>query len=258
MVACSLFMHLLLFFVFITLPQLYSPKRILSPVYEVDLVTLPELGPVKDLSPPVAKAIPRPEPKAVPEAKVEPPPRAIPVKEEKKAEERKEEKHLGEALKSLRTEVKKDDKLKQGLDRAKESVAGERRLNEALGEIRNRISLRGKEAQAGVPGKAEEAGVKFAVYYGELWGLIRSQWTLSEGMLGKNRNLSATVVMIILKDGKLERFYFEKSSGNPYFDQSVSKAIGRANPFPPLPAWYPQNRLEVGVRFHAQDLTEGT
>jgi TonB family protein len=58
-----------------------------------------------------------------------------------------------------------------------------------------------------------------------------------------------TVVGIrIAADGEIEQFWIEEKSGNEYYDQSAIRAIGKANPLPPLPE-ESEAPLEVGINF---------
>lgn len=50
-------------------------------------------------------------------------------------------------------------------------------------------------------------------------------------------------------DGQLRRLAIGKSSGNPTYDQLALRAVGDANPFPPLPAGFGKPTLTVGLQF---------
>src|SRR6266704_76497 len=43
------------------------------------------------------------------------------------------------------------------------------------------------------------------------------------------------VIFEIGRNGELKRVVVDKSSGNPYYDQTAIRAVTEANPFPPLP-----------------------
>jgi TonB family protein len=57
------------------------------------------------------------------------------------------------------------------------------------------------------------------------------------------------VVFEIARDGGLKRVVVDKSSGNPYYDQTAVRAVTEANPFPPLPADFKKPTLTVGLQF---------
>jgi len=58
----------------------------------------------------------------------------------------------------------------------------------------------------------------------------------------------------ILRSGAIVSMNFEKKSGLAYFDNSVIQALKKAHPLPPLPEWYRENGLDVGIRFLSSEL----
>jgi TonB family protein len=66
--------------------------------------------------------------------------------------------------------------------------------------------------------------------------------------------LETVIDVTILRNGAVMEVNFEKRSGNRYFDESAMKAIRKAAPFPPLPAWVGERSLDVGIRFHSSEL----
>jgi protein TonB len=57
------------------------------------------------------------------------------------------------------------------------------------------------------------------------------------------------VIFEIGGDGQLRRLLIGKTSGNPAYDQLAMRAVGDANPFPPLPAGFGKPTLTVGLQF---------
>jgi TonB family protein len=51
------------------------------------------------------------------------------------------------------------------------------------------------------------------------------------------------------RDGTVTDIQFEKKSGNPYFDDSVLKAILKSKPFPPFPDIYSPKEDDIVIRF---------
>ena len=82
-------------------------------------------------------------------------------------------------------------------------------------------------------GGSAEMDAKWRAYYARIWGLIKKQWALPGGIM-PDHDTQAVIVIVILRDGTLENLNIEKSSGNKYFDQSATRAIKKASPFPPL------------------------
>ena len=77
---------------------------------------------------------------------------------------------------------------------------------------------------------------------------LQQFWAIPE-TLQKNPNLTSVVVITIKIDGDIANMVFESKSGDPLFDQYVSKTIEKANPLPPIPPALKKQRYEVGVRF---------
>ena len=94
---------------------------------------------------------------------------------------------------------------------------------------------------------------RLAEYYRVIWSRIKSQWALPGGINPRN-DVDAVVNIRILKDGSITGMTFEKKSGLGYFDNSVLRALKKAHPLPPLPEWYRENGLEIGIRFLSSDL----
>jgi colicin import membrane protein len=102
------------------------------------------------------------------------------------------------------------------------------------------------------PGDAEMSD-KMRVYYASIWSRIKGGWALPQGIL-PGEVLETVIHVTIVRSGAVTGINFEKRSGNRYFDESALKAIRKAVPFPPLPAWINDNSLDVGIRFHSSEL----
>lgn len=97
-----------------------------------------------------------------------------------------------------------------------------------------------------------QIGLARRLYYTEVWSAIRSQWALPEFL--KSRQLEAVLVLTVRRDGKIISIRFEKKSGNTLFDESVLRAVRKANPLPAFPEIYSPPEERIGVRFRPQDL----
>jgi TonB family protein len=86
-------------------------------------------------------------------------------------------------------------------------------------------------------------------YYNLIWGKIKEAWKIPENLLKETVDQEAIIVLIIERDGKIQKLWFEKKSGNPIYDQTALRAIRKAEPFPPLPKEFDGNTLEIGIRF---------
>ncbi|MEI7674017.1 MAG: energy transducer TonB, partial [Deltaproteobacteria bacterium] len=146
-------------------------------------------------------------------------------------------------------------------------------LEKAMEEIRKRAAAAGPtpktqpkagadtkampEAKAGpaspLPAGDADMNAKINAYYAMIWSRIKRGWALPQGIL-PGEVLETVIDVTILRSGAVSEMNFEKRSGNRFFDESALKAIRKASPFPPLPPWYSETSLGVGIRFHSSEL----
>ncbi len=172
---------------------------------------------------------------------------------------------------------KKDDLVERGkkkdpesLDRLQEALE-ELRKKAALDEIQKRIAKRVEPptpplpdppsppisslpsppipSPAPFPPSASFRQAKLNEYYGLIWAKIKSSWTLPDHLLRKELDLETIIVIIIDKEGRIQRSWYEKKSGNTLYDQMAMRAIIKSDPLPPLPRELSQESLEIGIRF---------
>ncbi len=91
---------------------------------------------------------------------------------------------------------------------------------------------------------------KLSEYYSMIWAKIKEEWNLPENLPRGKIDLETTVVVIIDREGKVQKSWFEKRSGNALYDQMAMRAIKKAEPFPPIPKEFNDNTFEIGIRFH--------
>lgn len=87
-------------------------------------------------------------------------------------------------------------------------------------------------------------------YYDSIWAKIKKEWTLPENLPKGRTTLEATIVVVIDREGKIQKSWFERKSGNTLFDQRAMRAIKKAEPLPPIPKEFSDPTLEMGFRFH--------
>ena len=133
------------------------------------------------------------------------------------------------------------------IDRPQQQISS---VDKAIEDIRKRTDT--STSTSGQVGE-QETGAKINAYYALIWSRIKGQWALPPGILPRG-NIEAIIHTRILKNGAVANVSFEKHSGNRYFDESAMKAIKKASPFPPLPAWMRDSSIEVGIRFHSSEL----
>jgi TonB family protein len=87
-------------------------------------------------------------------------------------------------------------------------------------------------------------------YYNMIWAKIKKEWTLPGGLPKGKTDLETIIVVIIERDGKVQKSWFEKRSGNAHYDQMAMRAIKKAEPLPPIPKEFSDDIFEIGIRFY--------
>lgn len=126
-------------------------------------------------------------------------------------------------------------------------------LRKRLGEKTSADNAKGDASPAANSAASADANSRLADYYTIIWSRIKSQWNLPGGINPKD-NIEAVVQVRIMSNGAITGINFEKKSGLAYFDNSVLRALKKADPLPPLPPWYRENSLDIGIRFLSSDL----
>ncbi len=159
--------------------------------------------------------------------------------------------------------VKKSEKKMETLtEKKKESL---KHLQEALEEIRKKVALdeiRKKVARSeqveekppliSAPKSSSALEFKLEEYYNKVVeNKIKEEWTIPENLLKEKEwvDLETIIIIIIERDGKIQKGWFEKKSGNALYDQSAMRAIKKAEPLPPIPKELNKDILEFGIRF---------
>jgi len=83
-----------------------------------------------------------------------------------------------------------------------------------------------------------------------IWTRIKEEWTLPENFTKGRGELETIVVVVIEREGKVQKMWYDKKSGNTLYDQMAMRAIKKAVPFPPIPKEFTDSTLEIGIRFH--------
>jgi len=231
MILISLLFHGVVLSLLFFTPSFPSPKLTFGPVYTVSLVNFSGnvleqksgTAAAKELlgasrSETVLKKRPEPEP-------------VIPIR-------------------SLESRRKQD----QTLEKAMEEIRKRASATATTPKPTEPISREAKAAPASQPppGNAE-MDAKMRAYYAMIWSRIKGRWALPQGIL-PGEVLETVIHVTILRSGAVTGMNFEKRSENRYFDESALKAIRKAIPFPPLPAWISEGSLDVGIRFHSSEL----
>lgn len=282
MTGLSILCHILLLAGVLFLPELRFARPDIPSAVEVDLVSLPQLesGPQADSDqlppssqaevkgPPVEPGTQAEQPKP-PEPAIEPElvkPKEKPVQavEEKPGEppdkpistapkplqvKRSLKKKTYNASKVIRSAIARIEEkapdsrprsVLQAIDKLKDQV-----------ESRGEVTMRGGMARSGVSKKTLKI---LDIYNAEIWHRIQKNWAFSEEMVRGRTDLEATIIVKIMRKGEIRDIWFEKRSGNSYFDDSVLKAVKKSDPLPPLPEGYLGPFYDVGFRFNLTEL----
>jgi len=245
MVGVSLVIHIAIV-VFLNLNPWPTIIKVRPTAYTVTLmpVSIPEPEIPKIPAPPVPK-----EEKIKPVEKIKSVEKIKPVEKPKKDD--------------IVEKVKKSEKKTEMLtEKKKESL---KHLQEALEEIRKKVALdeiRKKVARSEpveekpplIPSPKISSALEFKLeeYYNKVVeNKIKEEWTIPENLLKEKElvDLETIIIIIIERDGKIQKGWFEKKSGNALYDQSAMRAIKKAEPLPPIPKELNKDLLEFGIRF---------
>jgi colicin import membrane protein len=166
--------------------------------------------------------------------------------------------------------------LSERLRKMRESRAGSEAVREAVEERRSEAAARAAVRRvgervahriepppaarpvgrgAGVGGGAQgtvRVSPELLDYFRRLEEKVRSSWVLPGTLVRDAAKLVVEMRIVIEKDGRVSEERIERGSGNPYFDESVRRAIRKASPLPVPPEHLRggEDHYEVGFRFH--------
>lgn len=83
---------------------------------------------------------------------------------------------------------------------------------------------------------------------------VEKKWALPSELIDVGEKLETAIVFSVLPDGSIINIWFDKKSGNEYFDESVYRAVQKANPVSPHPQGIDQKSVDVGLRFTPKGL----
>jgi TonB family protein len=199
------------------------------------------LMPISIQEPEIQKPIPPPAvkeeiPKPIEKPKIEKPKKDDIVEKVKKTHKEKVElKHLQEAIEEIRKKI--------ALDEIQKRVARREKTEERAPVVSPPVPM------VSSPKTSPSMESKLNEYYSMIWAKIKEAWTIPENLLKEMVDLETVIVIIIGRDGKIQKSWFEKKSGNALYDQSAMRAIKKAEPLPPIPKEFNEKTLEIGIRF---------
>ena len=214
-----------------------------------------------DKDKPVEKLPPKPEP------------------EKAKVEEKKPETKKPEAKPQPRQAAAKLEEKKPELAKAETSSLTaeerEKQIRDAIEKIKGKVQEKEKSRPGpqpngsdspssgsglttlgGAPGQGGGGvvrGLEFIMYTEQVKRRVKESWIVTE----KKPGLTATVRFGVQPDGEVFAIELVKRSGDRAFDESVVRAVNKANPLPPPPQTYQQEfaTQKVEVTFGGEERT---
>lgn len=220
----------------------------------------------------VATAVPRDKPAVAPETiSVAPKKKKVKKKVSLKKKTFRSSQVIKRAIKRIEKKTEKSrpqtvtdaiDKLKDTVETPEETVETPSPVDRAIAQLKDQV-----ESGAGSPsgrGGGGRPGLlnrkvleQIDLYKLEIAYHIEKKWAFSEHLTGDRTDLEAVLVIKIMPNGEIHDIWFEKKSGNSYFDDSVYKAIKKSNPLPPLPKGYQRPFYNLGLVFTPSGLRKG-
>jgi TonB family protein len=206
-------------------PTAYTVTLMPIPIQEPD-IQKPSLPPV------VKEEIPKP---------IEKPKKDDIVEKIKKTQKEKVElKPLQEALEEIRK--------KAAIDEIKKNLARREKTEERAPVVSPPVPMvSSPKTSPTLESKLEDLE---RLYGGIVELKIKEAWTIPENLLKEMVDLETIIVIIIDRDGRVQKWWFEKKSGNAIYDQSAIRAIKKAEPLPPIPKGLGKEKVECEIRFH--------
>ena len=217
MLALSAGVHLTLLLGFLIKPPRFEEPSALPAV--VALVDASELEQLMAPAKKPAKPTPAPEPEA---AKPEPPPEpekiVIPEDNQRKPEQRKPE-HTRKPTPAPPREL--------------EQVDLEDLIEETRAEVGSLPQMKPKGPRVDGPTGPGIVDPERARWQEKVRAHVRRRWDLQPGFRGKG--LSTEVVVTLSASGQIFGFEIRRSSGNPWFDESVDRYLSEESELPAPP-----------------------
>jgi colicin import membrane protein len=276
MVAVSVALHLAALALFSVWASLHAPPSRFLSVAVVDLVGGNAFAPRPEArGKTVEKPAPPPAAKTTKEEKTpkSPPARTAKAEKERVPKEKpvspttrpRDTESLAESIKRMREKKTSGESVREAVVRIQREKAARSAIRQIGERVGHRIDLsavrpaqrkESPSAPAGLAGAAGTARVppEYLAYFRQLDEKVRSNWNVPPLAVGEKEKLMVQIRIVIEIDGRVSQVRMEKSSGNPYFDDSVLRAIRMASPLPVPPEELrgSEDHYEVGFRFYGK------
>lgn len=253
--------HFIVFAVLIFAPGYAKGRKPSLSVMNVSIVTLPSQGKmplpekknaVESKKPSVTeKKAPKISTKTKPE-KISKPSPSISLAPKKKVKTSlkkktfKTERVVKSAIDRIEKKVdeSRPDQIKQAIARLQKQV-------EKTGpiDLKNQQNIRGAGIPGGTGANSKKVLELIHIYQIEIAYRIQKNWAFSDQLAGGRTDLDAWVAIRVMQNGEIKDVWFDKRSGNSYFDEAAKNAIMKSNPLPPIPRAYVRPYIEAGFHF---------
>jgi len=264
--AISFLCHLVFFVILIFAPGYATDRNPSLSVINVSLVTLPS----QNNAPLPAEYKPQPAVEKV-DQKAPISSKTSPKTDQKSRESislKTKEKKVKQSLK--KKTFKADKIVKNAITQIEKEVEESRphQVEKAIARLKDQVEKTGppslskpQETKDAAPHGGTGTGSKkdlelMDIYMIEIQYRIQKNWSFNQQLAGDRTDLEAWPAIKIMANGEIKDIWFDKRSGNSYFDEQAKKAILKSNPLPPLPKGYWRPYFEVGFHFTASGLSQ--
>jgi colicin import membrane protein len=234
MLVLSMVIHLTCYFLLVKFQYTAFPLDE-GPVYYVDIVNLPVANPRA----------------GAPSSQTGTPPSAAGKEEMVLPEKSAQHPSLTKKQSSQKTasDAESDQRFEERLTKIKKNIE-EKEFSNTMASLRNRVSTGGNQGRSGIPGgKGTEAGSDYA-------GYIRSRLTdaFRSTIAYQTTNPEVMARLTIDRNGRLIGLRFVKKTSDRIFEDSVHRAVLKAEPtFPPPPNG---EKFEYSYRFAPEGVSK--
>ena len=252
--------HLVVFALFVLLPDVAPAKKYTPAVISVSLVSIPYQGALPRSSSQATLKAPkqRESPKISPNSKktVSVAPENKKPKKSLKKKTFKSTKVIKQAISSLEKKVEdsRPPSLNEALDKLKRRVQETDPAERLRKEAVENLAREGSETGEGSLADRYRISGVMQIYNAEIKYQIQKNWVFSEQFAGSKTDLETALGIKVLPSGEITDIWFDKKSGNVHLDDSAYKALVKSNPLPPLPKEYTRPDYPIGFRFGPKGL----
>jgi colicin import membrane protein len=221
-----------------------------EPIKQPEAIYEPkQFKPLAPIEQPKAYKPLKPNPDIIqPENEPEPKPEPKPVKRPEIKEIKPIERPSIPETPKIKRSLKKRTIKKEHIARNKEK----RHLTDTFRQLQQKVRIDEARKRIRQVGEKKSSVELMNIYKAEVMSRINKNWAVSVQMIGGyETNLSSILVINIMRNGFIQPdMWFEKKSGNDYFDECAIKAVKKSNPLPPLPTGYVRPVYgPVGLKF---------